>query len=289
VQAEKMSSLGQLVAGIAHEINNPVSFIHGNLAHLQEYAHDLLDFVELYEKHYPDPAPEIQAHAEAIDLEFLQSDLPKVLNSMRMGTDRIRQIVLSLRNFSRIDEAEFKAANLYEGLNNTLLILQHRLKARPERPEIEVIKDYDTLPEIECYPGQLNQVLMNVLTNAIDALEEGNAKRTYQDIENKPNQITIRTTVLDSQWIKIAIADNGPGIPEAVQHRIFDPFFTTKPVGKGTGMGLSISYQIITQKHGGQLKCFSKLGEGSEFVIQIPIHQNPLEMPDVKSIRGIHT
>jgi signal transduction histidine kinase len=287
VQAEKMSSLGQLVAGIAHEINNPVSFIHGNLAHLQEYAHDLLEFVELYEKHYPDPAPEIQAHAHVIDLEFLQSDLPKVLNSMRMGTDRIRQIVLSLRNFSRIDEAEFKAANLYEGLNNTLLILQHRLKARPERPEIEVIKDYDTLPKIECYPGQLNQVLMNVLTNAIDALEEGNAKRTYQDIENKPNQITIRTTVLDSQWIRIAIADNGPGIPEAVQHRIFDPFFTTKPVGKGTGMGLSISYQIITQKHGGQLKCFSKPGEGSEFVIQIPIHQNPLEMPDVKSVRGM--
>jgi signal transduction histidine kinase len=287
VQAEKMSSLGQLVAGIAHEINNPVSFIHGNLAHLQEYAHELLDFVELYEKHYPDPAPEIQAQAQAIDLEFLQSDLPKVLSSMRMGTDRIRQIVLSLRNFSRIDEAEFKAVDIYEGINNTLLILQHRLKARPERPEIELIKHYEDLPQIECYPGQLNQVLMNLLANAIDALEEGNAKRTYQDIENKPNQITIRTTVLDSQWVKIAIADNGPGIPEAVQQRIFDPFFTTKPVGKGTGMGLSISYQIITQKHGGQLKCFSKLGEGSEFVIQIPIHQNPLEMPDVKSVRGM--
>jgi signal transduction histidine kinase len=271
IQSEKMSSLGQLVAGVAHEINNPVNFIHGNLVHTQEYTQDLLGFVQLYQQHYPNPADEIQIAAEEIDLEFLQEDLPKMLSSMKMGTDRIRQIVLSLRNFSRIDEAEFKAVDIHEGINSTLLILQHRLKDRPERPSIEVIQDYGSLPLVECYAGQLNQVFMNILTNAIDALEDGNANRTFQDIQANPNQIKIMTSVVDGPWVQIAIADNGPGIPPDIQQQIFNPFFTTKPIGKGTGMGMSISYQIVTEKHKGKLECFSTPGKGTEFVIQIPI------------------
>ncbi len=276
VQAEKMSSLGQLVAGVAHEINNPVNFIHGNLVHVREYSQDLLNLIQLYEQYYPNPAPEIQSEAEAVDLEFLQTDLIKTLDSMKMGTDRIRQIVLNLRNFSRTDEAEFKEVNVQEGIDSTLLILQHRLKARSDRPEIQLITDYSDLPLVECYPGPLNQVLMNILANAIDAVEESSAKRTYQEIEAKPNQITVRTSrimVLNTQWVEIAIADNGLGMPEATQQRIFNPFFTTKPVGKGTGMGLSISHQIITEKHNGNLKCNSNSEAGTEFVIQVPIRQ----------------
>ncbi|MBD1828547.1 ATP-binding protein [Microcoleus vaginatus GB1-A2] len=271
IQSEKMSSLGQLVAGVAHEINNPVNFIHGNLVHTQEYTQDLLEFVQLYQQHYPNPADEIQIAAEEIDLEFLQEDLPKMLSSMKMGTDRIRQIVLSLRNFSRMDEAEFKPVDIHEGINSTLLILQHRLKDRPERPSIEVIQDYGSLPLVECYAGQLNQVFMNILTNAIDALEDGNASRTFQDIQANPNQIKIMTSVVDGRWVQIAIADNGPGMPQDIQQQIFNPFFTTKPIGKGTGMGMSISYQIVTEKHNGKLECFSTVGEGTQFVIQIPI------------------
>lgn len=273
IQSEKMSSLGQLVAGVAHEINNPVNFIHGNLIHVEEYTQDLLGFVDLYQQHYPNPEAEIQEEAEAIDLEFMQADLPKMLSSMKMGTDRIRQIVLSLRNFSRMDEAEIKPVDIHEGINSTLMILQHRLKARPERPEIQVVKEYGNLPLVECYAGQLNQVFMNILTNAIDALEDANASHSYQDVQSHPNRITVRTRVTDSQWVQIAIADNGPGIPLEIQQRIFNPFFTTKPIGKGTGMGMSISYQIITEKHNGKLDCFSIPNQGTEFVIQIPVRQ----------------
>lgn len=271
IQSEKMSSLGQLVAGVAHEINNPVNFIHGNLVHVQEYTQDLLALMQLYQQHNTHPAAEIQTVAEDIDLEFLQEDLPKMLSSMKVGTDRIRQIVLSLRNFSRIDEAEFKSVDIHEGMDSTLMILQHRLKAKPEQPEIEVIKDYGTVPLVECYAGQLNQVFMNILVNAIDALEENNAKRTYQEIENNPSIIKIRTSVVNSTWLEVAIADNGVGISKEFQQRIFDPFFTTKPIGKGTGMGMSISYQIVTEKHGGKLECFSTAGQGTEFIIQIPL------------------
>jgi signal transduction histidine kinase len=273
VQSEKMSSLGQLVAGVAHEINNPVNFIHGNLDYVQEYANNLLRFVQLYQKHYPVPVSEIETEAEDIDLEFLQKDFPKLLRSMKIGTDRIREIVISLRNFSRVDEAECKTVNLHEGIDNTLLILQHRLKAKPESPEIRVICNYGNLPLVECYPGQINQVLMNILANAIDALEEFNTKRTYQEIKDHPSQIEIHTSMIDSQSVKIVIADNGSGMSEATQQQIFNPFFTTKPIGKGTGIGMAISYQIITEKHGGKLECSSSFGEGTEFVIQIPVKQ----------------
>ncbi|MBF2025805.1 MAG: HAMP domain-containing protein [Oscillatoriales cyanobacterium C42_A2020_001] len=277
VQSEKMSSLGQLVAGVAHEINNPVNFIHGNLTHLQEYTQALLAIVQLYRQHNPNPDPDIQIAVEEMDLEFLQQDLPKMLASMQLGTDRIRQIVLSLRNFSRMDEAEFKTVDIHEGIDSTLLILQHRLKGKPDRPEIEVVKDYAPLPLVECYAGQLNQVFMNILVNAIDVLEERHTERTYEELKDTPSRITIRTSLIETQWVEVAIADNGVGIPPTVQQRIFDPFFTTKPLGKGTGMGMSISYQIITEKHRGKLECFSTPGKGTEFVIQIPLRQKSVK------------
>ena len=274
IQSEKMSSLGQLMAGVAHEINNPVGFISGSLSHARQYVRDLLGFIALYRTHFPDPPPEIREEAEAADLAFVLEDLPKLLDSMEIGTDRIRGIVSSLRTFSRTDAAEFKAVDIHKGIDNTLMILQHRLKDKPEHPAIRVVKDYGDLPPVECYAGQLNQVFMNILANAIDAIEEANAKRTYREIQENPNQITIRTTIepseMPSDWVEIAIADNGPGIPEDVRQHIFDPFFTTKPSDKGTGIGMSISHQIVTEKHGGKLMCFSAPGEGAEFIIQIP-------------------
>ncbi|MFB2971609.1 ATP-binding protein [Aerosakkonema sp. BLCC-F183] len=273
IQNEKMSSLGQLVAGVAHEINNPVSFIHGNIIHLEEYIQNLLKFLQLYQQHYSNPVSEIKIAANEMELDFLQEDLPKIVSSIKTGTDRIRQIVLSLRNFSRMDEAEIKLVNIHEGIDSTLMILQHRLKAQPEKPEIELIKDYSTLPLVECYAGQLNQVFMNILMNAIDALEENNTKRNYQEMKAHPSQIRIRTSVIDAKWVEIAIADNGIGMSKQIQERIFDPFFTTKPIGKGTGLGMSISYQIVTEKHHGNLEVLSTLGEGTEFKIQIPIKQ----------------
>src|SRR4028119_715236 len=277
IQREKISSLAQLVAGVTYEINSPVGFIHGNLIHVQDYADSLLKLVHLYQKHYPNPIGEIEKEVENIELDFLQDDLPRILSYMRIGTDRIRQIVLSLRNFSRMDESEFKEVDIHEGIDSTLLILQHRLKARPEHPEIKVIRDYGDLPLVECDAGQLNQVFMNILANAIDALEERNTQRVACWIDKHPCCIiTISTSVVDSQWVKIAIADNGNGIPESIQTQIFNPFFTTKPVGKGTGMGMAISYQIITEKHGGTLRCFSTPEKGTEFEICIPVQQQEL-------------
>ncbi|MDZ8106918.1 MAG: PAS domain S-box protein [Nostoc sp. DedQUE12a] len=258
IQAEKMSSLGQLVAGVAHEINNPVNFIHGNLNYLEEHTQDLLKLIHSYQLSNI-------ALCEEIDLEYIQEDLPKILNSMKVGTQRIRQIVLSLRTFSRMDEADFKAVDIHEGIDSTLMILQHRLKQKADFPEINVIKNYGNLPLVECYAGQLNQVFMNILANAIDALEQ------KTDHEVSLPTITIHTTLIDSNWVKIAIADNGLGMSEQVQKQVFNPFFTTKPVGKGTGMGMSISYPIITEKHGGKLECYSKPGQGTEFAIAIPI------------------
>lgn len=273
IQSEKISSLGQLVAGIAHEINNPVNFIHGNLTPAREYAEDLLKLVQLYQQEHTHPSTEIREQAEAIDLNFITKDLPKLLNSMKVGADRIRQIVLSLLNFSRLDQADMKAVNIHEGIESTLLILQHRLKAKPDYSAIEVIKNYSNLPLVECYAGQLNQVFMNVLSNAIDAIEQVKE----QTSEPHAGRITIRTWVADeskaASRVVICIADNGFGIPETVRNRIFDPFFTTKPVGKGTGLGLSISYQIVVDKHGGVFKCSSELGKGTEFWIEIPIQQ----------------
>ncbi|MEH2359876.1 ATP-binding protein [Nostoc sp.] len=277
IQSEKMSSLGQLVAGVAHEINNPVNFIHGNITHLKDYTQDLLRMIHLYQQRYPSNDPEVQALADEIDLEFLMTDLQKMLSSMQMGTERIRSIVLSLRNFSRMDEAEFKKVDIHEGIESTLLILQHRLKSQPQRPAIEVIRDYGNLPQVECYAGQINQVLMNILVNAIDALDEANTKRTSEEIKANPNQINIRTSVSDSQLLEIAIADNALGMSEEVKKCIFNPFFTTKSVGKGTGMGMAISYQIITQKHCGRLECFSTLGKGSQIIIQLPMGQQALD------------
>lgn len=297
IQNEKMSSLGQLIAGVAHEINNPVNFIYGNLSYTCQYAQDLLTLLQLYQKNYPNVEPEIADKAEAIDLDFLSEDLPKILSSMRIGTERIRNLVLSLRNFSRIDQSEKKAVDIHEGLDSTLLILQHRLKAQPKYPAIEVVKNYGQLPLIECYASQLNQVFMNVLSNAIDALEEYNCIRTFQEILSCPSKITIRTclktgSIQESQsssdpdlnpadsptfllppTVVIQISDNGHGISQEIQSQIFDPFFTTKSIGKGTGLGLSISHQIVVEKHGGIFKCFSEPGKGTEFWIEIPTQQ----------------
>lgn len=274
-----MSSLGVLVAGVAHEINNPVNFIHGNLNYVEQYTQDLLRMIKLYEQHHPPNDTVIAALAEEVDLEFLETDLQKIFKSMSIGTDRIRNIVLSLRNFSRLDESELKMVDIHEGIESTLLILQHRLKAQAGKPEIVVVKNYASLPQINCYPGQLNQVFMNILVNAIDALEDLNNKNSNkinpgEKNNHYPRQILIHTQIINEQWIEITIADNGTGISEATQARIFEPFFTTKPIGKGTGMGMSISYQIIVEKHQGKLICDSTLGKGTKFIIQLPVHQS---------------
>jgi signal transduction histidine kinase len=271
VQTEKMSSLGQLVAGVAHEINNPVNFIYGNLNHAQEYAQDLLQLVQLYQQAYPSPTADIQAEERAIDLEFILDDLPKLLASMRVGAERIKQIVTSLRTFSRMDEADVKSVNLHDGIDSTLLILQHRLKPKSNQPEIQVAKNYGELPLVECYPGQLNQVFMNLLSNAIDALEDSYHSKVECALAPRI-QITTQTI---GNLVRIEFTDNGSGIAAETQARLFDPFFTTKPVGKGTGLGLSISYDIVTTKHQGQLHCASRPGQGSTFTIDIPLQQTP--------------
>ena len=266
VHNEKMSSLGQLVAGVAHEINNPVNFIHGNLSHARSYTQDLFNVIQLYQQETPHPSEKLQATLEDVELEFLQQDLEKVLDSMKLGSDRIRDIVLSLRNFSRLDEAEIKSVYLHDGIESTLMILQHRLKARLNHPEIKLSRHYDsTVPAVECYASQLNQVFMNLIANAIDALEA--------DSSNDSPAITIRTGMKKPGQVLVQISDNGPGIPAKIQNQIFDPFFTTKSVGKGTGIGLAISHQIVVEKHGGQMTCKSSLAQGTTFSITLPVKQ----------------
>lgn len=279
IQSEKMSSLGQLVAGVAHEINNPINFIYGNLMHFREYTQQLLTLINLYQQegYYHQ---KIADFVDEIDLDFVREDMPKILASMQVGTDRIRDIVLTLRNFSRLDEAEMKPVDIHEGINSTLLILQHHLKGKHDQQEIVMIKDYGYLPLVECYAGRLNQVFINILSNAIDVLRQQEIECLKLGINNYLNFITISTKVKDKKYVIVSIKDSGLGITEEVKNRIFDPFFSTKPVGKGTGLGLSISYQIIVDKHKGKIECISAPGKGTEFIIEIPIKQrNFLEQP----------
>ncbi|MBD2356289.1 hypothetical protein H6G41_16910 [Tolypothrix sp. FACHB-123] len=270
VHTEKISSLGQLVAGVAHEVNNPVHFISGNLSLANDYIQDLINLLNLYRQQFPEPGKEIEKQAKAIDLEFLLTDLPKMISSMQLGCDRIQEIMESLRNFSRIDGTDKKTADIHQGINTTLMILKHRLKATANRPAIQVVKHYGNLPQVECYMGQINQVLMNLFANAIDALEESNKDKSFVDLVEHPNVITI-TTSSEDNYIIIQIADNGTGMSEEVRSQLFDAFFTTKSEGKGTGLGLAISHQIITEIHAGSLHCVSSLGQGTEFIIQIPL------------------
>ncbi|BAZ10325.1 response regulator receiver sensor signal transduction histidine kinase [Calothrix sp. NIES-4071] len=303
IQNEKMFALGQLVAGVAHEINNPVSFIYGNLQYANEYILDLLNIVKLYQQEYPNPTPKLQATIKDIDLNFIIHDLQSLMGAMYRGTERIRSIVLALQNFSRLDEATMKSVDIHEGIESTLVMLEHRLKETVARPMITVVKDFATLPQVMCYASELNQVFMHILNNAIDALEIGNGAwrlgrksilqqdaviSRSQDIDTTQTlasqlpifanhidvpQILIQTQLISENTVKISIADNGPGIEQSTCARLFDPFFTTKPVGKGTGLGLSISYQIVVQKHHGNLRCDSSPGQGAKFVIEIPVRQ----------------
>ncbi|MEG4069972.1 PAS domain S-box protein [Microcoleus sp. Pol11C2] len=274
VQNEKMVSLGQLVAGVAHEINNPVSFIHGNLNPARNYTLDLLELIKVYQHYCPHPPAQVLEKIDEIDLDYIAEDFPKLFNSMQVGTERIVEIVKSLRNFSRLDESAGKSVNIHEGIDSTLMILQNRLKSHSSHREIQILKDYKLLPQIECFPGELNQVFMNILINAIDALEERDKQRSIEECDRHPSTIAIRSYQAAADFVAVSIADNGRGMPESVRSRLFDPFFTTKPVGKGTGLGLSISHSIVVDRHGGRLSCISTPGEGAEFLIEIPVRPN---------------
>ncbi|MDF5717574.1 MAG: response regulator [Rhizonema sp. NSF051] len=275
VQHEKMSALGNLVAGIAHEINNPVGFIAGNLQPATDYVNDLFRLIDLYQTKMPDPEPDIADEIAAIDLQYLREDLPKLIHSMKLGVERICHISTSLRTFSRADQDYKVSFNIHEGIDSTILILKHRLKASDHHLEIEIVKYYANFPEIECFPGQLNQVFMNILANAIDALEDSNIGRSFTDIKLNPNRITVKTELSnDSQFVRICIQDNGIGMRDDVKQKIFEHLFTTKAVGKGTGLGLAIAYQIVVEKHHGAIAVNSTLGEGTEFVITLPVKAN---------------
>ncbi|OYD98096.1 histidine kinase [Nostoc sp. 'Peltigera membranacea cyanobiont' 210A] len=274
IQSEKMSALGNLVAGVAHEINNPVGFLKGSLSNATEYVQDLLNHLHHYQQAYPNPSSNIQDHAEEIDLEFLAEDLPKLILSMKGATDRVGDISTSLRTFSRSDTEHPVQFNLYQGLDSTLLILKYRLKANELRPAIEVVRLYDKIPTITCFSGQLNQVFMNILANAIDALEESNQRQSYEYLKQHPNRITIKIGLTeDQQSVIVRIKDNGIGMTDDVKQKIFEHLFTTKGVGKGTGLGLAIARQVIVDKHHGTLNCISSPGNGTEFIIEIPVQQ----------------
>ncbi|VXD18504.1 sensor histidine kinase [Planktothrix paucivesiculata] len=277
IQTEKMSSLGQMVAGVAHEINNPVNFIYGNIAPTCEYVENLLELIHKYQNYHPKPNPDIENYIQEIDLNFIREDINNILKSIRFGAERIKDIVKSLRTFSRLDEAEMKVVNIHEGIDSTLMILQHRLKEQSQGSEIKLIKDYQDLPRVECYCGQLNQVFMNIFSNAIDALEErrtqlkNRVKNRSPEIDIvSPPTLWIRTTLINHQWVQIHIEDNGIGMSSEMINKIYDPFYTTKPVGYGTGLGLAISYQIVNN-HRGYLYCNSQLERGTEFIISIPL------------------
>ena len=269
IQQEKMSTLGQLVAGIGHEINNPLNSVTGNLAHAERYIGELLNHLHLYQQRYSDPVAEIVQDAEAIDLPFLEKDLPQLIKTLYIAAGRISYISQSLRTFSRSDHENPIELQIRDGIDSTILLLQHRLKANSQRPAVQIIRDYADLPKVPCYPGQLNQVFMNLLANAIDAVEESNQGRNYREIADRANQIWI-TTELRTDKVAIRIRDNGIGMSQSVQEEMFNPSFTTKPVGKGTGLGLAIAHQIIVEKHGGSLTCNSTPGEGTEFTIELP-------------------
>ncbi|MBD2579493.1 ATP-binding protein [Oscillatoria sp. FACHB-1406] len=275
IHNEKMSSLGQLVAGVAHELNNPINFIGGNLRYAQEYANNLLSLVELYSQYYPSPPIEIESKIEAVEFDFLREDFPKLMSSMKLGAERISKLVSSLRNFSRLDESDMKPVDIHEGIDNTLVILNNRFKAKPDRPNIQIVKEYGNLPLVECHASQLNQVFMNLIANGVDALEERDLALPMEEVAANPSTITIRTESIGESEVIISIIDNALGMPEEVAARIFDPFFTTKPIGKGTGLGLAISHQIVVEKHKGKLHCISTPGVGTEFRIEIPLKFNP--------------
>jgi signal transduction histidine kinase len=271
VQSEKMSALGNLVAGVAHEINNPLGFINGNITEVRHCLDDITECLQSYRQTFPEPGEEIEALLEELEIDLLIEDLPQMLDSMKVGCDRIRGISNSLRMFSRADtESKFKA-NVHDGIDSTLLILKYRLKAKDFRPEIEVIRDYGNLPEINCFPGQLNQVFMNILANAIDMFDEIAEGRSFDQLQANPQRITIQTQVVEPHSIEIRIGDNGKGMSEEICSKIFDRKFTTKAVGKGTGLGLAIARQVIVEKHEGSLEVQSQIAQGTEFLIRLPI------------------